>query len=65
MPPVTAGRARDVAAAAAIARLARDPALRQRMGRDPNRRFLDGFTESAVTGVVAKLYKSFASALGP
>jgi glycosyltransferase involved in cell wall biosynthesis len=52
------------AAAGAIARLADDAALRQKMGRDANRRFLDGFTESAVTGVVARLYRTFGSASG-
>lgn len=52
------------AAARAIARLAQDAALRQRMGRDANLRFLDGFTESAVTGVVARLYRSLASVPG-
>jgi glycosyltransferase involved in cell wall biosynthesis len=52
----------DIAGAAkAIARLAQDPMLRQRMGRDANGRFLDGYTESAVTGVVARIYRSFAS----
>ena len=51
----------DTAAAArAIARLAGDPALRQKMGRDAHLRFIDGFTESAVTGVVARLYETFA-----
>jgi glycosyltransferase involved in cell wall biosynthesis len=55
----------DTAAAArAIARLAADAALRQKMGRDANRRFLDGFTESAVTGVVARLYRTLVSAPG-
>ncbi len=51
----------DTAAAArAIAKLAGDTALRQRMGRDAHLRFIDGFTESAVTGVVARLYGTFA-----
>ena len=55
----------DTAAAArAIARLADDAALRQKMGRDANLRFLDGFTESAVTGVVARLYGTFVIAPG-
>lgn len=46
-------------AAKAIARLATDAALRQDMGRSANRRFLEGFTENAVTGVVARLYGTF------
>lgn len=55
----------DTAAAArAIARLADDAVLRQKMGRDANLRFLDGFTESAVTGVVARLYGTFVIAPG-
>lgn len=44
------------AAAAAIIRLAGDTALRQAMGRAARERFLDGFTESAVTNVVGRLY---------
>jgi glycosyltransferase involved in cell wall biosynthesis len=55
----------DIAGAAeAIARLAADAGLRQDMGRNANRRFLDGFTESAVTGVVARLYGTFAISPG-
>jgi glycosyltransferase involved in cell wall biosynthesis len=50
------------AAAAAIVKLAQDGALRQRLGQAAHRRFLDGFTESAVTGVVAALYQSLADA---
>jgi glycosyltransferase involved in cell wall biosynthesis len=49
-------------AAGAIVRLAADAALRQDIGRNANRRFLDGFTESAVTGVVARLYGTLAIA---
>ena len=50
------------AAASAIVRLAGDEALRRRMGRDANIRFHEGFTESAVTEVVAGLYRSLADA---
>jgi glycosyltransferase involved in cell wall biosynthesis len=53
----------DIAGAAdAIARLATDAALRQDMGRNANQRFLDGFTERAVTAVVARVYGTFAIA---
>jgi glycosyltransferase involved in cell wall biosynthesis len=49
-------------AAQAIARLTANATLRQDMGRNANQRFLGGFTESAVTGVVARLYGTFAIA---
>jgi glycosyltransferase involved in cell wall biosynthesis len=52
----------NAGAARAIARLAADAALRQDMGRNANLRFLDGFTERAVTGVVARVYGTFAIA---
>lgn len=44
------------AAALAIAQLARDQALRQRMGAAAHARFRDGFTEAVVRGKIAALY---------
>jgi glycosyltransferase involved in cell wall biosynthesis len=49
-------------AAEAIIRLAGDATLRQFMGQAAHCRFLDGFTESAVTGVVARLYGTLGAA---
>jgi glycosyltransferase involved in cell wall biosynthesis len=46
------------AAALAIARLAGDPALRARLGAAAHARFLENFTEDAVTLAVANLYRS-------
>lgn len=45
-------------AARAIAALAGDAALRQRMGAQANRRFHEGFTEAAVTDTIAAIYRS-------
>jgi glycosyltransferase involved in cell wall biosynthesis len=49
------------AAARAIARLAGDPALRRRLGRNARTRFEERFTEAAVMRAVGALYASHAT----
>lgn len=49
----------DVAALAeAIATLAADPALRQRMGASARQRFEEGYTEAVVTARITELYRA-------
>jgi len=50
------------AAARAIMTLANDAGLRVRMGTAANARFHEGFTQSAVTGAVDRLYRSLVAA---
>jgi glycosyltransferase involved in cell wall biosynthesis len=50
---------RDVdAAARALAELAGDPALRQRLGMAASARVKDAFTEDAIRGAVGRLYRA-------
>jgi glycosyltransferase involved in cell wall biosynthesis len=54
---------RDVdAAARALLKLARDPALRARLGAAAHRRFHEGYTEAAVKNAVSGVYQSLLQA---
>jgi glycosyltransferase involved in cell wall biosynthesis len=53
------------AAAAAVGRLAADPVLRARLGATARERFLERFSEAAVTSTMKHLYKSLAVSGAP